>query len=54
MAKVKLIVEQEYSKIELVFDETTEASAMVEHLIPYAQKKTIFTIICEVEEVKGE
>ena len=51
---VKLTISQEYSTIELLFDDTTEASAMVEHLIPYASKKTTFTITCEVEDVKGE
>ena len=54
----KLVIAQgDYHKIELEFDDTTEASAMVEHLIPYATKKTTFTITCEVEEVekpKGE
>lgn len=50
---VKLTIAQEYSTIELEFDETTEASATVEHLIPYCTKKTTFTIVCEVEEVKG-
>ena len=51
---VRLLIEQGLNTIELEFDETTEASAMVEHLIPYSSMKTKFTIVCEIEEVKGE
>lgn len=50
----KLIIEQEYNRVELVFDDTVQASTYIESLIPYTTKKTKFTIECEVEEVKGE
>jgi hypothetical protein len=55
MGKVKLIVEQqEYKEIEMEFDDMNEASLHAEKLIPYCSKKTKFTIVCEIEEVKGE
>ncbi len=50
----KLTVKQEFNEIELVFDDTVEASTFVEHMIPYVSKQTTFTITSEVEEVKGE
>lgn len=52
--RTTLKITQEDNYIELDFDDTTEASAMVEHLIPYASRQTKFEIKCEVEDVKGE
>jgi len=50
----KLTIKQDFNEIELVFDDTVEASTFVEHMIPYVSKQTTFTITSEVEEVKGE
>ena len=51
---VRLIIEQDFRSIEMEFDDMNEASLHAEKLIPYCSKKTKFTIVCEIEEVKGE
>ena len=51
----KLVIEQNYNKVEFEFKDASDAGVMIERLVKHAARKTIFTVVCELEsEEKGE